>query len=153
MLTRIKSWLNGFSLPKDANFKQRTVARQKLGNWLLVELGANDYVLIHDMLAKIQLSDQDEADKNRELIGLRYMALAMSLRTRSGRIPLDWQNQDDLMHLANLPNSRVIPALDAIAILSGIDWITPSYQPQSIDEAEQQDVDPPTQEEIAENPS
>lgn len=152
MLDNIKKWVKSWFLPKDPSFKQRVVAQQKFGSLILVELGASDYVIIHDMLAKIQLEDKDDATKSREMIGLRYMALAMSLRTRAGRIPLDWQDQNDLLYLATLPYSQVIPALDAIALLSGIDWITPNFKPPETESAAVE-VEPPSQEELDKNPS
>ena len=152
MFSKLRNLFTTWSLPKDPNFKFRDVAKQRLGHLLVVELGANDYVIIHDMLAKIQLEETDDATKSRELIGLRYMALAMSLRTKRGRIPFDWQDENDLLYLATLPQSKVLPVLDAIASLSGIEWITPNYSPKESDN-DDVEVEPPSKKELEQNPS
>ncbi|WP_194442357.1 hypothetical protein [Pseudoalteromonas simplex] len=152
MIAWLKRWLAERAMPVDPNFKHRIVAKQKLGHFFIVELGASDYVIIHDMLGRIQAEDTDDATKSRELMGLRYMALAMSLRTGNGRMPFDWQNDVDLMYLATLPHSKVIPALDEIAAISGIDWITPSFIPKETD-TQLEEVEQPTQEDLDANPS
>ena len=152
MIALLKRWVAELAMPKDPNFKHRVMGKKKLGHLFIVELGASDYVIIHDMLGKIQTDDTDEITKSRELMGLRYMALAMSLRTRFGKMPFDWQNDVDLMYLATLPHSKVIPTLDEIAAISGIEWITPSYAPKYTDE-QPVEVEQPSKKELDENPS
>ena len=155
MVKVVKQWLASLRWPKDPNFKQRPQASEKFGKWVLVEIGANDYAVLVGLLSKIRLSNAEPDMQGHQIIGLRYMALAMSARTKSGRIPLDWNNQSDLLWLGTLPYSRIEPALEAIAVLSDIPWIAPSFIAAEHEQTQEAELDviPPTAEEIEENPS
>ncbi|GBL02931.1 hypothetical protein [Glaciecola sp. KUL10] len=128
MISYIKQLIKGFFLTKDPLFSRRPVSDVKFGAWLLVEISANDYTILLDMLNTIRLSDSDDETKGRQIIGLRYCALAMSLRTKSGRIPLNYNEQKDLLWLGSLPFSQIDIALRAIAELSDIPWLTPDIE-------------------------
>lgn len=139
--------------PKDPHFKLRSVAQQRFGRWLLVEMGANDYAVLVDLLSQIQRSDADTGIKGQQMIGLRYMALAMSLRTPSGRVPLDYNNQADLLWLGEQPHSQLLKPLKIIAELSDIPWLDPDFMVESVEEDSDVELVPPTKKEIEANPS
>lgn len=145
----LRRWLK----PKDPHFKLRPVAEQRFGRWLLVELGANDYVVLIDLLSRIQHSDVDSDTKGQQMVGLRYMALAMSLRTPFGRVPLDYNNQADLLWLGNQPYSQLVQPLKAIAQLSDIPWLDPDFMAEQVEEENDVELIPPTKQEIEVNPS
>ena len=104
-----------------------------------------------DTLHNIHGSQSTIEEKGREIMGLRYQALAMSLRTKGGKIPLDWRSGADLMWLAQFPYSETVPALQTIAKLSDIPWLNPVQQPkdQPVSDEEQMLL---SDEEIAANP-
>lgn len=152
MFTRIKRWLAARKLPADTTFLQRAKSPQRVGWYVLVEIGAAEYTVLMDLLYQIQRSEDDIETKGRQIIGLRYQALAMSLRTPGGRIPFDWQNERDLMQLAALPYSVITPALEAAAELSELPWLSIN-QSQPVSEGEPQDAPAPLDKEaVAANP-
>lgn len=151
MLGFVKTWWAAFKRPSDPLFKRRPQAPNGFGQWVLVELGATEYIILMDTLHTIHNSVEDIETKGRKILGLRYQALAMSVRTKSGKEPLDWRSETDLMWLARLPYSEIVPALQQIALLSDIPWLNP-VQDTSGDlnvEAES----PITPQEISANPS
>jgi hypothetical protein len=137
MLAAFKSWWVLFKRPSDPLFHRRPKAKSGFGKWLLVELGATDYVILMDTLHSIHSSNADIEVKGRELMGLRYQALAMSLRTKRGKIPLDWRSPTDLMWLASLPYSETSAALGQISELSDIPWLSPLQKNQDPPSSEQ----------------
>lgn len=153
MLGFVKRWWAAFKRPSDPLFKRRPQAPELFGDWVLVELGATEYVILMDTLHTIHNNDSDIETKGREILGLRYQALAMSCRTKSGKQPLDWRSEVDLMWLARLPYSEVVPALKQIAKLSDLPWLSPDIDESSrMQESEQPSFARPTSEEIAANP-
>jgi hypothetical protein len=92
MIKAIKAWLKSWRLPKDPLFARRPQSPHRFGNWVLVELGATDYIMVMDTLQSIHNSDANIEDKGKQVLGLRLQVLAMSLRTKRGRIPIDWRN-------------------------------------------------------------
>lgn len=154
MLGFFKRWWAAFKRPSDPLFKRRPQAPELFGDWVLVELGATEYVILMDTLHTIHNNDSAIETKGREILGLRYQALAMSCRTKSGKEPLDWRSEIDLMWLARLPYSEVVPALKQIAKLSDLPWLSPDIEKApSGAEVETASFSRPTQEEIAANPS
>jgi hypothetical protein len=151
MFLFIKTWWAAYRRPSDPLFKRRPKAKLGFGKWLLVEVGATDYVILMDTLHNIHRTDADIERKGRELMGLRYQALAMSLRTKRGKIPLDWRSPTDLMWLASLPYSEVSVALEQISELSDIPWLNPLQQNQD-PPATDQDVPHVAEEGISANP-
>ena len=152
MLAFIRRWWVSFNRPLDPLFARRPQAKGGFGNWVLVELGATDYVMLQDTLHNIHHADSTIEQKGRQILGLRYQALAMSLRTKRGKIPLDWRSESDLMWLASLPYSEVLPALEQIAVLSDIPWLSPTQKSESADNDQTSSVTPISDEEITQNP-
>jgi hypothetical protein len=151
MFSLAKKWWAAYKRPSDPLFKRRPQAKQGFGNWLLVELGATEYVILQDTLHSIHIGDSSIEQKGREILGLRYQALAMSSRTKGGKIPLDWRSEADLMWLAHLPYSEIVPALQQIAVLSDIPWLNPVQSPKD-EKASNYQSPVVTAEEIAANP-
>lgn len=154
MFAWFKRWWVERRFPLDPIFSKRPQSNVKFNNWVLVELGAAEYTMIHDLLHDIHRSDHDIETKGREVLGLRYMALAYSIRTRSGRIPINWAEQADQMWLASLPYSQVVPALQAVSELSDIPWLNPIQTAKTNDSQNLQEDDYEySKEDIEANPS
>lgn len=141
-----------FFLKKDPLFKRRPASDTKFGNWLIVEIGADEYCILLDMLNTIRISETDTETKGRQIVGLRYCALAMSLRTKSGRIPLDYNQQNDLLWLGSFPFTEIEKSLNAVAQLSDIPWVNPTIEKQYSDEEHQKSDAVISKEELETNP-
>lgn len=152
MFNYIKSTLRNLSLPKDPMFKRRAKSSSFFGKWVIVEIGANDYSVLLDMLNAIRISDADSDTKGRQIVGLRYCALAMSLRTKSGRIPLNYNHEQDLLWLGTLPFSEIETGIKEVARISDIPWLDPNLTTEE-QPKEQVEYSEPSQEEIEANPS
>ena len=155
MLGFFKRFIAERKMPKDKTFAHRAQsAAAKLGRWLIVELSAADAVVIMDQLNLIQRSHADLEEKGRNVMALRYQAIAMSLRTKSGRIPLKWDRETDLLFLASFPQSKISLVLAEIASVSDMPWIDPLYQPpKSENDSQSEEPEPLSDEDLARNPS
>lgn len=152
MKVNFKQWFKRFSLPRDPMFNMRPVSNTSFGKWLIVEISANDYTILLDMLNAIRISDDDTETKGRQIVGLRYCALAMSLRTKRGFLPLNYNDERDLLWLGSLPVSEINVALNAVAEISDIPWLNPVVSDSGDSESDDQ-MPKPTSDEVAINPS
>lgn len=145
MIRLLKRLWAAWQLPRDPLFSKRQRSDVRVGRYLVVEIGADDYTVLMDLLHQIHHGGQDIETKGRQIMGLKYQALAMSLRTRWGRIPFNWRDERDLMDLASLPYSMVLPALEAAAAVSDLPWLSvaqrkaegadaPAVTPEPLDE-------------------
>lgn len=140
MKSLLIKWFPFWFLKKDLIFNARKVASKKFFNgWQIVELGGEENIILTDMYYQIASSADEHSVKINKIIGLRFQALAMALR-RGKRIPLNWQDPLHITWLSKLPNSILIPALDAVSELSGIDFIGPTVSAQKQSTAQQSDT-------------
>lgn len=155
MFSWFKRWRAERKMPKDETFNFRAIsAVVSFGRWIIVELSGADCVVIMDQLNLIQRSNTPDEHKGREVMALRYQAIAMSLRTKRGRIPLDWQNETDLLFLASFPQSQVTEALSEIAKVSDMQWLDPQYVHDAAEQSvETQQLEPLSDTELSANPS
>ncbi len=141
-----------FRLPRDPLFNKRQRSDVRVGRYLVVEVGADDYTILMDLLHQIHHGGEDIETKGRQIMGLKYQALAMSLRTRWGRIPFNWRDDRDLMTLASLPYSMVLPALEAAATVSDLPWLSVAQRPAEDSESPAVTPQPLDEKAIAANP-
>ncbi|ANB27228.1 hypothetical protein A6F57_19815 [Alteromonas stellipolaris] len=155
MFAWFKRWRAERKMPKDETFQFRArSAAVSFGRWVIVELSGADCVVIMDQLNLIQRSSTADEHKGREVMALRYQAIAMSLRTKHGRVPLDWTNEVDLLFLASFPYSQVTEALSEIARVSDMKWLDPLYVHDAAEQdVEQQQLEPLSDSELQANPS
>lgn len=156
LIKTVRQWLEKRlgALPKDPAFSQKAVANLGFNDWVITEFGGWENAVLSDQLSLLLRHEKDGQDITHAFLGLRYQALAMSLRTPTGRIPFDFENQDQVQALAKYPSSSVAPALDALAELTGMVWLSPT---QMLEQAEKaaaptETVAEPLPEEIRVNP-
>lgn len=123
MLSAIKAWLASRKWPVDPRFKSRPRHPSVFGDWVIVEMGANEYVLVSDALHNIVNSADEHDHKSRRIMALRLQCLAMSIRTHRGRIPFNWQRLEHLQELGLLPITTINTMLDCVAELSELPWL------------------------------
>lgn len=125
MLGWYKRWRAERAMQRDSSFEFKAQAPIGFGNWCIVELSGAECVILLDHLHLIHHSNDTPEEKGRNVMGLRYQAIAMSLRTKSGRIPLEWTSENDLLFLASFSQSLISSALKQIATLSDMPWLDP----------------------------
>lgn len=148
-----KRWRAERAMPFDFSFEFRAQSPMDFGNWLIVELSGSDCVILLDHLHLIHQSSDTVEEKGRNVMGLRYQAIAMSLRTKSGKVPLSWTNEDDLLFLASFSQSLISQALKEVAILSDMPWLDPSESAKQSNSESTSQPAPLTEQETSANPS
>lgn len=128
MIKKLITFFKERRLPKDKLFHSRE-ARPWQG-FMITELGGAEHTLLLDTLHAICRSDSDDQTKGSQMLGLRLQALAYSLRTKSGRIPFDANDEKDLKHLACYPISQAANATRILSEISDIPWLMPADQDQ-----------------------
>lgn len=148
-----KRWRAERAMPFDPSFEFRAQSPIDFGRWCLVELSGSDCVILLDHLHLIHHSSDTPEEKGRNVMGLRYQAIAMSLRTKSGRIPLSWTSEDDLLFLASFSQSLISQALKEVAKLSDMPWLDPTAASTQPDTDSTLQHAPLTDEDVSANPS
>jgi hypothetical protein len=110
----------------DSHF-EREVIGSFGSRYPMVELSSAEIVQLSDTFMEILAGDGDPAFKGRAIVGLRISALALSLRTRHGRIPFDSNTERDLRALAGAPQEMVKAGLKLLADHSGFKWLDPEF--------------------------
>lgn len=137
LILKAQQWLEKQMglFPKDPTFSQKAVADVGFHDWFITEFGGWENAVLSDQLSALLRQEKDDQTINHAFLGLRYQALAMSLRTPSGRIPFDFEDMEQVKDLAKYPYSSVAPALDALAELTDMMWLSPKYLLEQAEQA------------------
>lgn len=117
----IKWFLN--LLGRDSIFDIRP--KKVVGPWVVVGLGAGDWVKMRDLIQVAVFDNQDTESRYHSYMGYQMRAIALSVRSKWGFPLFDPDDSDELVKIAAYPQSLLEEALEAVADLSGMDWLKP----------------------------